>query len=484
MAEIWVRDLVDGDAVDGEFGVVEKSRQSAKNGDQYLQMEVRDSSGAIGVKKWKCQESEWSRIAEAACVRVRGHVQLYNGKLGIIADSVVPGADPNRTEGFLPTYDADPAREWKAFKAHARSVQDPHLSDLLRRVFSARGFLDAFKQATAAQRMHHVGAGGLLAHTVEVADLCMAVCDKAPQLRRDLLLTGALLHDIGKVEEIDCTSVAFPFTVEGGMVGHVVLGASRVQSSMDEMPDFPPNLRAAVIHLILSHQGTREWGAPVLPAIPEAVVLHACDNVSAKMDEFATAKGTAAGNALFGYARGISERVFLGDIELSTGENPAAPFWSLDGDTETGRPVLRIVAGGMSGEETLPEMAAVPILGSIAAGVPIDAQQHVDGYLAVPIGVSSDAGDFLLKVSGESMRDAHILNGDLVRVRPLTGDPRDGDIVAALLNGEVTVKRLQRGANGFVLHPENPDFTDIAISDSDDFQVQGRVVSLIREQVQ
>lgn len=483
MAEIRVRDLLDGDSVDCELGVVECAKRTTGNGKPYAQLTVRDASGAIPAKKWDLTDTEWEAMSGVNCVRVVGTVRQYQGKLEITATRIRPGADPNRTEGFIPEHPGDRAAQWKAFCALARSVQDPNLAELLKRVFKLPGFQPAFRQATAAQKMHHVGVGGLLAHTLEVCDLCMAVCERAPGLRRDLLLTGAILHDIGKTGEMDASRVDFGVTVEGGLVGHVVMGAAMVQRVIEDIPDFPPNLRAAVLHLILTHQGTREWGAPVLPAIPEAVVLHACDNVSAKIDEFATARESAAGNALFGYAKGVSDRVFLGEIEITCNEDHATPHWTLDDDEVTGRPVLRIVAGGLGTDETLPEMAAVPILGRIAAGVPIDAQQHVDGYLAVPIGALSDAGDFLLKVTGDSMRDAHILDGDLVRIRGISGDPRDGDIVAALLNGEVTVKRLLRGANGFVLHPENPDFADIKLSETDDFQVQGRVVSLIREQV-
>ncbi|HEY3412024.1 MAG TPA: transcriptional repressor LexA [Armatimonadota bacterium] len=484
MAGIRVIDLVDGDMVDDEFGVVERSRPTGKNGEPYALLEIRDATGSISAKQWKVGDTEWNRIASANCVHIRGHVQLYNGKLGIIADWIRPGADPNRTDGFIPEFPGDREAMWKAFCGLAHTVKDPNLVELLRRVFKLPGFTAAFRQATAAQKMHHVGVGGLLAHTLEVCDLCMAVCERAPGLRRDLLLTGAILHDIGKTGEMDIGRADFGTTVEGGLVGHVVMGAAMVQRVIEGIPDFPPNLRAAVLHLILTHQGTREWGAPMLPAIPEAVVLHACDNVSAKMDEFASAKGQAVGDSLFSRARGIENRVYVGEIELTGGDGATPSHWTLDDDEETGRPVLRIVAGGLSSDESLPEMAALPILGSIAAGIPISAQEHVNGYFAMPIDARGDAGDFLLKVTGDSMRDAHVLDGDLLRIRPLEGEPREGEIIAALLNGEVTVKRLHRSDDGVILHPENPEFGDIPVGATDDFQIQGRVVGLIRDRVQ
>lgn len=483
MGAIRVVDLVDGDTVDAELGVVECARRTTATGKPYAQLTLRDASGAITAKRWDLTDHEWDAITGSNCVHVVGTVKTYQGKLEITANRIRPGADPKRTEGFIPEHSGDRTAQWKAFCALAKSVQEPFLVDLLRRVFKLPGFQAAFRQATAAQKMHHVGVGGLLAHTLEVCDLCMAVCERAPGLRRDLLLTGAILHDIGKTGEMDVSRIDFGMTVEGGLVGHVVMGAAMVQRVIEDIPNFPPNLRAAVLHLILTHQGTREWGAPVLPAIPEAVVLHACDNVSAKIDEFASARETAGGNSLFGYAKGVSDRVFLGEIEMTRCDGGAPAQWTLDDDEETGRPVLRIVAGGLANGETLPEMIALPVLGSIAAGVPIEAQEHVSGYVAMPLEARGDAGDFLLKVTGESMSGAHILDGDLVRVRALAGDPREGDIVAAVLNGEVTVKRLQRGDNGLILHPENPDFADIEVSESDDFHVQGRVVSLIREQI-
>ncbi|HEY3268865.1 MAG TPA: transcriptional repressor LexA [Armatimonadota bacterium] len=476
----YISDLQAGDVVDSIFGVRSIDRKTTQQGKPYARLTLCDKSGSIPAHKWDLTDPAWAALEKAEYLHVTGKVEVYKGDRQIALDGAARVARPDDVSHLIPTCPGRRDDHWTAYGRFARRIRDPYLKQLMAGVFRAREFRQSFRDASAAVAMHHAYAGGLLEHTVQVAGLCMAVCDEMPELRRDLLLAGALLHDIGKVQEIDISNPAFGFTMDGGLVGHVTIGAGIVDREIAAIPGFPPSLRAAVLHLILAHQGTSEWGALVVPAIPEAFVLHACDNVSAKIHVFDAAR-SQAGAGLFAYHKALNGRVFLGDVELcETPEAPgSSPAWLVD-DGEAERPTLRILAGGRLDAMDLPEMAALPILGRIAAGAPIDAERHTEGYVAMPVSGRGDERDFLLRVSGDSMRDAHILDGDLVRVRPQI-NAADGEIVAALLNGDVTVKRLLHQGDALVLHPENPGFDDIPVEPNTDFHIQGIVVGLLRQ---
>jgi SOS regulatory protein LexA len=201
----------------------------------------------------------------------------------------------------------------------------------------------------------------------------------------------------------------------------------------------------------------------------------------------AAAHAEKAGETSFQWVAALERR-----MRFPQGVADGRPQGCADGDAddgagrwweEAGRPEIRIVAGGLA-DEGPPQMAAFPIYGAIAAGSAIRSEQNLEGYLALPMNGRAESEDFLLRVTGDSMRDAHILDGDIVRVRPHAGEPREGDIVAAVINGDATVKRFHRVPSGVVLKAENPAHADIPVAPADDFSVQGVVVGLLREHIQ
>jgi 3'-5' exoribonuclease len=175
-----------------------------------------------------------------------------------------------------------------------KSVREPALASIVRRVFADPAFLKRFTQCPASQSYHHAHIGGLMEHTVAVATLCRALCDLYPHADADLLLAGALLHDIGKIDELHYTS-GIDYTDDGRMIGHVVLGERRVRAAIESLGDaVPGDVATRLSHVLLAHHGELEWGSPKRPCTLEALMLHHADNLDAKTAGFIAAAASAA----------------------------------------------------------------------------------------------------------------------------------------------------------------------------------------------
>ena len=176
---------------------------------------------------------------------------------------------------------------WQKLLGFVESFTDPHLKLLLNTLLADSGLAQAYREAPAAKQLHHAWLGGLLEHVVSLLTLADRVAPHYPILHRDLLLTGVVLHDIGKVREL-AWDVGFEYSVEGTLLGHIQMGLELVEKTIDGLPDFPPRLKTLVLHLILSHHGKLEFGSPKLPMIPEALVLNFVDDLDAKMQAVAS----------------------------------------------------------------------------------------------------------------------------------------------------------------------------------------------------
>lgn len=483
--------LKEGDSVNAVFYVAESRIRTSSKRENYADVTLCRSTGRIQGKKWQLSPDESDLLRCGRYVHVAGHVQNFKGSLQVIIGSVsAADMDSINAAEFIPVREGGASEPWERLRELLRSVREPHIVALLKRLFGENAeFRNAYAAAPAAQHMHHAYRHGLLEHSVEVALLCDAACERLPEwgLNRDLLLAGALLHDAGKIGEIDASRPDFGYTLEGGFLGHTFLGVEMVRQEIRAIEGFPEALAAALLHLIVSHHSRHEWGAPVLPALPEAIVLGKCDQISAELFYVREARSQATGDG-FVAAKGLEGRVFVGGITTGEPEGDGVDVPDLTRveapAPAEGRPVLRIVSGGVLDENDETAYVAVPILGRIAAGTPMGAEQDVEGHFVLPTDVVRDPSKcFVLRVTGDSMRDAHILDGDLVVVDK-TQNIRDGDIIAAALNGEVTVKRLGRENGRVVLHPENPDYEDIVPDTADDFRVQGKVAGVVRMKMQ
>lgn len=281
----------EGERVDAVFALRAKELRAARTGEAYLYVELGDRSGRIaGVMFRPSREAE--TVPAGSVVRVRGRATSYRGVLRIAIDTLRPATQYDPRD-LVPAGTRDEKEMLAELRAHARSVTDPRLRRVLRAVFGDSSFLARFARCPASQSYHHAYIGGLLEHTLAVAALCRAAAALYPQIDQDLLLAGALLHDVGKVDELRFET-GIEYTDEGRLLGHVVLGERRVRAAIAALNGVvPEDLSAKLSHVLLSHHGELEWGSPKRPCTLEALVLHHADNFDAKTGGFVQAAAAA-----------------------------------------------------------------------------------------------------------------------------------------------------------------------------------------------
>jgi len=183
---------------------------------------------------------------------------------------------------LMPATTCDVEALWRQLLSFVESFTDPHLKLLLSTLLADPQIAAAYREAPAAKQLHHAWLGGLLEHVISLLTLADRVAPHYPILHRDLLLTGVILHDIGKLRELSW-EIGFDYTVEGVLLGHIQIGAALTERTIDSLPGFPRKLKMLVLHMILSHHGKLEFGSPKLPMIPESLVLNFLDDLDAKM---------------------------------------------------------------------------------------------------------------------------------------------------------------------------------------------------------
>jgi 3'-5' exoribonuclease len=279
-----VGELAPGDEVDQIFLVREATIATARNGKGYVRAELCDRTGSIGAVQFDADAGVIAQYPASGYVRVRGKVESYRNKVNLKVQQARE-ADPAEVESadFRVTTEADVEELRAELDRLVKSVGNADLKRLLDAIFGEQGFLDRFAAAPGATTYHHACSGGLMEHTMGVARSAEALAEVNPRLDRDMLVAGALLHDIGKMDELS-PDAGFQKTDAGNLLGHVVLGLLDVSSAIARLDGFPEALALEVLHLMASHHGEREYGSPVLPATPEALALHHLDNLDAKVE--------------------------------------------------------------------------------------------------------------------------------------------------------------------------------------------------------
>ncbi len=274
---------------DGIFLVLSRQQRTTKTGKPYLSLTLGDSTGQIESRIWDPSDPRVSAPFERGDVlKVRGSVARFEGALQLKIEMLRLASEQEfeRSE-LLPSTTQDVAAMWQTLLAIVDSLHDPHLRRLLHLLLDDPIIRAAYQQAPAARQLHHAWLGGLLEHVVSLLGLAQRVLPHYPILMPDLVLTGILLHDLGKIHELSWQT-GFDYTIEGQLLGHIPIGVSMVERAIDALPDFPPRLRTVVLHLILSHHGRLEFGSPKLPMIPEALMLNFLDDMDAKMQTVAS----------------------------------------------------------------------------------------------------------------------------------------------------------------------------------------------------
>lgn len=295
---VFANQVKEGQKVEDIFLVRDMNRAETRSAKPYLIMTLMDRSGEIGARLWDNADTYLKICEPGNLVKVSGQVQAYRGVLQLKVDTVLP-VDKNEADIglYLQSSRRSAAKMAEEITALAHGIKNPFCRQLLLEFFRDQVFFDKFQQAPAAKSMHHAYIGGLLEHTLAVSQLAAQVSELYPVLDRDLLITGAMLHDIGKTREFAFDAFPFEYTDMGRLMGHLVIGVEMVQDKIDSLAGFPEELAVKLKHLILSHHGRHEFGSPALPMTSEAFVLNFLDDLDAKLnflgrlEEQATAPG-------------------------------------------------------------------------------------------------------------------------------------------------------------------------------------------------
>jgi 3'-5' exoribonuclease len=320
MKDIFVADLAsfeDGKVFDGYFLLLSRQQRHTKTNKPYLSLTLCDRTGQLECRVWDPADPGIAKeVVRGDFVKVRGCVSRFDDRLQMKVELMrraLPGEVDKADMMPATTYDVDEL--WRELMGFVESFTEPNLKLLLTTVLSDPALAQAYREAPAARQLHHAWLGGLLEHVVSLLKLADRVAPNYPMLHRDLLLTGVVLHDIGKVRELSWEA-GFDYTVEGTLLGHIQMGLELIEKTIDGLPDFPPRLKILVQHMILSHHGKLEFGSPKLPMIPEALVLNFVDDLDAKMQavmsefEKSTREGRAA-DELTGKVWSLDQRQLL-----------------------------------------------------------------------------------------------------------------------------------------------------------------------------
>ncbi len=291
MARRLISELREGDEVDQIFLIAEKQLRTNRSGNLYLHLRLSDRTGAISAMMWNVTEKTAGRVQTGDYARVEGATQIYNGAFQIIATHV-ERVDPRSVEeaDFFPLGVTDIDQLAGRLADMLRSVRNFPLRNLGECFLIDEKFMAKLCAAPAGVKNHHAYRGGLLEHVVDLMELTQVVAPRYPQVDAELLLYGAFLHDVGKIDELTYDR-QLGYSDEGQLVGHLVMGVSILDRKIAETErlanePFPAELAARLKHMIVSHHGFYEYGSPKLPMTLEAVVLHHLDDLDAKVRSF------------------------------------------------------------------------------------------------------------------------------------------------------------------------------------------------------
>lgn len=282
MKNSWVKELKVGDEVVDYFALRKKELKEY-NGNPFLKLELSDRTGRIEAVVWNQAREAYDSLPQGEVVKIKGRVGSYKDNPQITLERV-RGARSEEFDpkDFLPSRELNVDALLSSLREKIAAVRNPHLKALLNSLFSDEDFLSQFKLAPAGKLWHHTYTGGLLEHTLTVTEICEKVAPHYRLLDCDLLVAGALLHDIGKTEELTGT-LFFDYSEVGRLEGHIMIGCRMVQDEIKKLKDFPENLATRLKHLILSHHGSKENGSPVVPQTLEAFVLYYADELDSKV---------------------------------------------------------------------------------------------------------------------------------------------------------------------------------------------------------
>lgn len=280
----FIKDLREGENVSEIYLCKTKQALKTKAGKSYYSLLLQDQSGTVDAKIWELNPGI-GHFEAMDFIKVEGNVTSFQGALQLNIRRVRKAQDMEYNPAdYMPVSRFNIEEMYKELLTYVNKVSEPHLRALLEMFFvQDKDFIRSFKSHSAAKSVHHGFVGGLLEHTLSVTKLCDFYTMRYPMLNKDLLLTSAMCHDIGKTEELSL----FPendYTDDGQLIGHIVIGVEMIHDKIREIPGFPKVLASELKHCIVAHHGELEYGSPKKPALMEAMALNLADNTDAKME--------------------------------------------------------------------------------------------------------------------------------------------------------------------------------------------------------
>jgi 3'-5' exoribonuclease len=285
----FVNTLVPSETVTTQFLVIHKEIRQKKTGEPYLTLLLGDRTGEIEAKMWDNVAEVMNTFDRDDFVKVKGLPQIYQNKTQFTVHKIRRLEDHEVEPGdYFPCSKRDPEEMWAELQGIIASLGNEHLRRLLQEIFADPKLAALYKRAPAAKSIHHACLGGLIEHVLSLCALCRMTAAHYQGVDIDLLFAAAILHDIGKVEEL-AYERSFSYTVAGQLIGHIAMGVQLVGEKIRALPDFPPKLKLLLEHIILSHHGALEFGSPKVPLFPEALLFHHLDNLDSKFESMRAA---------------------------------------------------------------------------------------------------------------------------------------------------------------------------------------------------
>lgn len=311
MKKLFVKDLEPDPSITGFFLVHEKEVRNTANGKPYLRMELGDRTGTVEARMWDQFEAQAKEVSRDDFIKVQARVELYRNKPQLTLQQFRV-AKPEEIDlgDFLARTAYDVEELYRKILGFIEGMKNPWLKKLTSNILIDPKFAERFKRAPAAKVMHHAYIGGLIEHVAGLCGLAKQIAAHYPELDVDLLLMAAMLHDVGKLDEL-CYERAVSYTVEGQLLGHIVMEVETVAKEMDAIEGFPERLKTVVQHMLISHHGEYEFGSPKLPMIREALAFHYMDDLDSKLGAIRSALAVDSGEPEWSAYSGALGRKFL-----------------------------------------------------------------------------------------------------------------------------------------------------------------------------